>query len=143
MDPLVLTVIILALGFDFLNGIHDSSNVVATMIFSRALPPKAALWMAAIAEFLGPFIFGVAVAETIGGIVEIGRGCWRGCAFCSPTMRTMRHRPLENILEDVQVNLQNGQRDILLHCEDFLGYGSKGMKPNEEKVLELIKSITE
>ncbi|NTW08915.1 MAG: inorganic phosphate transporter [Anaerolineaceae bacterium] len=70
MDPLVLTVIILALGFDFLNGIHDSSNVVATMIFSRALPPKAALWMAAIAEFLGPFIFGVAVAETIGGVVE-------------------------------------------------------------------------
>jgi PiT family inorganic phosphate transporter len=70
MDPLVLTVIILALGFDFLNGIHDSSNVVATMIYSRALPPKAALWMAAIAEFLGPFIFGVAVAETIGGIVE-------------------------------------------------------------------------
>jgi PiT family inorganic phosphate transporter len=40
------------------------------MIFSRALPPKAALWMAAIAEFLGPFIFGVAVAETIGGVVE-------------------------------------------------------------------------
>jgi PiT family inorganic phosphate transporter len=70
MDPLVLTVIILALGFDFLNGIHDSSNVVATMIYSRALPPKAALWMAAIAEFLGPFIFGVAVAETIAGIVE-------------------------------------------------------------------------
>jgi PiT family inorganic phosphate transporter len=70
MDPLVLTVIILALGFDFLNGIHDSSNVVATMIFSRALPPKAALWMAAVAEFLGPFIFGVAVAETIGGVVE-------------------------------------------------------------------------
>jgi PiT family inorganic phosphate transporter len=70
MDPLVLTVVILALGFDFLNGIHDSSNVVATMIYSRAIPPKAALWMAAIAEFLGPFIFGVAVAETIGGVVE-------------------------------------------------------------------------
>ncbi len=70
MDPLVLTVIILALGFDFLNGIHDSSNVVATMIFSRALPPRAALWMAAIAEFLGPFIFGVAVAETIANVVE-------------------------------------------------------------------------
>ena len=70
MNPLVIIVILLALTFDFLNGIHDSSNVVATMIFSRALPPKAALWMAAIAEFLGPFIFGVAVAETIGGVVE-------------------------------------------------------------------------
>lgn len=63
--PIIL-VIVLALGFDFLNGIHDSSNVVATMISSRALSPRVALWMTALANFLGPFIFGVAVAETIG-----------------------------------------------------------------------------
>ena len=80
---------------------------------------------------------------TIGGIVEVGRGCWRGCAFCSPAMRTMRHRPLQNILDDVRVNLRNGQNDIILHCEDFFAYGSKGMKPNEEKVLELVKNIKE
>lgn len=67
---LTITVIILALVFDFLNGIHDSSNVVATMISSRALPPRTALTMTAVAEFLGPFIFGVAVAETIGGVVN-------------------------------------------------------------------------
>jgi PiT family inorganic phosphate transporter len=67
---LLITVIVLALCFDFLNGIHDSSNVVATMISSRALPPRVALWMTAIAEFSGPFIFGVAVAETVGGIVN-------------------------------------------------------------------------
>jgi PiT family inorganic phosphate transporter len=67
---LTLTVILLALVFDFLNGIHDSSNVVATMISSRALPPRVALWMTALANFVGPFIFGVAVAETIGGIVD-------------------------------------------------------------------------
>ena len=67
---LTFTVIGLALVFDFLNGIHDSSNVVATMISSRALPPRIALGMTAIAEFLGPFIFGVAVAETIGGVVD-------------------------------------------------------------------------
>ncbi|MGE5378796.1 MAG: anion permease [Bacteroidota bacterium] len=67
---LTLTVIGLALVFDFLNGIHDSSNVVATMISSRALPPRVALGMTAVAEFLGPFIFGVAVAETIGGVVD-------------------------------------------------------------------------
>ena len=40
------------------------------MISSRALPPRVALGMTAVAEFLGPFIFGVAVAETIGGIVD-------------------------------------------------------------------------
>lgn len=66
MPPTLIAVIVLALVFDFLNGIHDSSNIVATMISSRAIPPRTALWMTAAAEFIGPFIFGVAVAETIG-----------------------------------------------------------------------------
>ncbi len=56
----------LALIFDFLNGFHDSSNIVATIIFSRAMSPRKALYMTAAAEFLGPFLFGVAVAKTIG-----------------------------------------------------------------------------
>jgi PiT family inorganic phosphate transporter len=66
MPPLIIAVIILASSFDFLNGIHDSSNIVATMISSRALSPRLALGMTAVANFAGPFIFGVAVAETIG-----------------------------------------------------------------------------
>ncbi|PKN85331.1 MAG: anion permease [Chloroflexi bacterium HGW-Chloroflexi-8] len=56
----------LALIFDFLNGFHDSSNIVATIIFSRAMPPRIALYLTAVAEFIGPFLFGVAVAKTIG-----------------------------------------------------------------------------
>jgi PiT family inorganic phosphate transporter len=71
MTTLLITVIVLALVFDFLNGIHDSSNIVATMISSRAFSPLAALGMTALAEFSGPFIFGVAVAETIGDEVVI------------------------------------------------------------------------
>ena len=63
---LLIILIVLALGFDFLNGVHDSSNIVATMISSRAIQPRTALIMTAIAEFSGPFIFGVAVANTIG-----------------------------------------------------------------------------
>jgi PiT family inorganic phosphate transporter len=66
MTWLILLVIVLALAFDFLNGIHDSSNVVATMISSRAISPRFALAMTAVANFFGPFIFGVAVANTIG-----------------------------------------------------------------------------
>ena len=69
MTPLIIIIIILALIFDFLNGIHDSSNIVATMIASRAFSPRTALGMTAVANFLGPFIFGVAVAETIGNEV--------------------------------------------------------------------------
>lgn len=66
MTPLIIVVIVLALVFDFLNGVHDSSNVVATMISSRAISPRVALGMTAVANFIGPFIFGVAVANTIG-----------------------------------------------------------------------------
>lgn len=59
-------VIILALVFGFINGMRDSSNIVATMISSRAFRPQTALIMTAIAEFAGPFLFGVTVAKTIG-----------------------------------------------------------------------------
>ncbi|PKO12033.1 MAG: anion permease [Chloroflexi bacterium HGW-Chloroflexi-10] len=63
---LLFILIGLALVFDFLNGFHDSSNIVATIIFSRAMSPRKALMMTAAAEFAGPFLFGVAVAKTIG-----------------------------------------------------------------------------
>ena len=66
MTPSLIAVIVLALAFDFLNGVHDSSNIVATMISSRAFSPRVALWTIAAAEFSGPFLFGVAVANTIG-----------------------------------------------------------------------------
>jgi PiT family inorganic phosphate transporter len=73
MTPTMIVLFVLGLGFDFLNGIHDSSNIVATMISSRALSPRWALILIAVAEFSGPFIFGVAVAKTIGsGIVVPG-----------------------------------------------------------------------
>jgi PiT family inorganic phosphate transporter len=55
-----------ALVFGFLDGFHGSSNIVATMISSRALSPRKALLLAACAECAGPFLFGVAVATTIG-----------------------------------------------------------------------------
>lgn len=65
----IIPLIILALAFDFLNGFHDSSNIVATMIASRALSGRQALAITAIAEFIGPFLFGVAVATTLGNEV--------------------------------------------------------------------------
>ena len=60
------TLLALALIFDFLNGFHDSSNIVATVISSRALHPRVALLLAAVSHFVGPFLFGVAVATTVG-----------------------------------------------------------------------------
>jgi PiT family inorganic phosphate transporter len=65
MHPFLILLAI-ALVFDFLNGLHDSSNIVATVISSRALSPRMALGLAAVAHLLGPFLFGVAVATTLG-----------------------------------------------------------------------------
>lgn len=66
MPQELIFVIALALIFDFLNGMRDASNIVATMISSRAFDPRTALGITAVAEFLGPFLFGVVVAKTIG-----------------------------------------------------------------------------
>lgn len=66
MSPIIVAVVILALLFAFLNGMNDGSNIAATMISSRALSPRAARGITAVAEFLGPFVLGIAVAKTIG-----------------------------------------------------------------------------
>lgn len=74
MSPIILLavlVVVIALFFDFTNGFNDSANQVATTIFSRALEPGTALFMAAFANFLGAYFLGTAVAQTIGsGIVD-------------------------------------------------------------------------
>lgn len=71
MSPSIIVLIVLALFFSFMNGAHDSRNIVSTMISSRAYSPRVALGLTALAEFIGPFIFGSVVAQTIGrGIIE-------------------------------------------------------------------------
>jgi len=60
-----LIAIFLSLAYGFLNGFLDSSGIVATIISSRALSPRQALSLIAVAEMVGPLLFGVAVAHTI------------------------------------------------------------------------------
>src|ERR671924_460053 len=63
--------IAIALFFDFVNGFHDSANAIATVVGTRVLKPVYAVSMAAIANFTGPFVFGTAVAATVGkGIIQ-------------------------------------------------------------------------
>ena len=67
----IVVAISAALFFDFVNGFHDSANSIATVVGTRVLRPLYAVGIAAIANFAGPFIFGTAVAATVGkGIIQ-------------------------------------------------------------------------
>lgn len=76
---------------------------------------------------------------SINGLIEIGRGCPRGCNFCSVTLKPLRWYPLDKIEKELQVNIKGGITSGILHAEDALLYGSKSVMPNREKILELHK----
>lgn len=63
---MLIALAIAALLYGFLDGLNASASVTATVIASRAMSPRRALTIAAVAEFIGPFVFGVAVANTVG-----------------------------------------------------------------------------
>ena len=74
MEPITLLVVLSVLAvaaFDFTNGFHDTSNMVATLIASRALTPAQAIAVIVTFGFAGPFVVGTAVADTIGGFVQV------------------------------------------------------------------------
>ena len=69
---LVVVVVVVALIFDFVNGFHDAANAIATVVVSKVLTPLQAVALAGVANFIGYFIFGTAVAKMIGkGVVHI------------------------------------------------------------------------
>src|SRR5881394_2510850 len=69
---LLWVVVVVALGFDFTNGFHDTANAVATSVSTRALSPRTAVFVAAVANLAGAFVT-TAVAKTVGqGIIDTG-----------------------------------------------------------------------
>jgi radical SAM superfamily enzyme YgiQ (UPF0313 family) len=85
------------------------------------------------------------IADIVGGstigIIEATRGCARSCAFCIPTVRKVRSRPLERILREVQVNLDAGNTGAILHGEDIFLYRSDGLRVNTDAVIELFDTV--
>ncbi len=69
-DLILVIVVGTALAFDFTNGFHDTANVVATSISTRALPPRAAVLFAAVLNFVGAFISLQVAATVAKGIVD-------------------------------------------------------------------------
>src|SRR3954469_5520963 len=74
MDVFTLAVIIIlvALIFDYINGFHDAANSIATIVATRVLTPFQAVVWAAFFNFVAAFVFGTAVAKTVGtGFVDL------------------------------------------------------------------------
>ena len=68
--PVLIALIIVALAFDFLNGLHDAANSIATIVSTRVLRPRYAVMWAAFFNFIAFLFFGLHVAQTVGvGIV--------------------------------------------------------------------------
>ncbi len=72
IEIFAIVVIALALIFDFLNGFHDAANAIATVVVTRTLTPGQAVLLAGIANYIGYFFFGYAIAKMVSkGIVTI------------------------------------------------------------------------
>ncbi len=78
-----------------------------------------------------------------GGIVEITRGCGRGCQFCTPDLLFFGSIPKERILREVDIQVKHGTKRIDLHSEDALFYGRKpgGFEVNHDAVVDLFSSV--
>jgi radical SAM superfamily enzyme YgiQ (UPF0313 family) len=82
------------------------------------------------------------VQPSVNGLVELGRGCCRGCQFCNVTLRPLRWYPIEKIDRELSVNIAAGTTGVCLHSEDVMLYGSNNTTPNEEKLVKLHELVT-
>ncbi|HIH00717.1 TPA: B12-binding domain-containing radical SAM protein [Thermoplasmata archaeon] len=119
--------------------VEGEGDLVAPKLFEdavagRPLPPTVSGGAVPLEDI--PIMRG----PSVNGTVEISRGCGRGCEFCNPNMRTVRHIPVGRILEEVRMNLGHS-RKITLHAEDVLRYGAKGLVPDREKVSSLFAEV--
>jgi len=72
MEGAVLIVILLGIAFDVSNGFHDSSNAIAALVATRAARPGPAVVLASVFTILGPILVATAVADTVGGLLDVG-----------------------------------------------------------------------
>ena len=99
-DVILVIVVATALAFDFTNGFHDTANVVATAISTRALSPRFAVTSAALLNFVGAFISLEVAATVAKGIVDEARRLRCGRVV----MATARKNSITRMLEDSVTN---------------------------------------
>ena len=87
------------------------------------------------------------VEPSMHGMIEVMRGCGRGCKFCDVTLRALRYYPPEKVKKEVEINLKKGgAKSAWVHSDDIFVYGmdprtSKQMEPNREALEELFTAI--
>lgn len=87
------------------------------------------------------------VEPSMHGMVEVMRGCGRGCKFCDVTLRSLRYYPPEKVKREINVNIKKGgARSAWIHSDDIFVYGmdpstTKNMAPNREALEELFEAI--
>lgn len=87
------------------------------------------------------------VEPSMHGMIEVMRGCGRGCKFCDVTLRALRYYPPEKVKKEIEVNIKKGGlRNAWIHSDDIFVYGmdprtSKQMEPNREALEELFKAV--
>ncbi len=72
MEGAVVAVVLLGIAFDVSNGFHDSSNSIAALVATRAARPAPAVLLASVFTILGPILVATAVADTVGGLLDVG-----------------------------------------------------------------------
>jgi radical SAM superfamily enzyme YgiQ (UPF0313 family) len=81
------------------------------------------------------------------GMIEVMRGCGRGCKFCDVTLRPLRYYPVEKVQKEIEINMKyGGLKNAWLHSDDIFVYGmnprkTKNMQPNREAIEELFTGV--
>ena len=87
------------------------------------------------------------VEPSMHGMVEVMRGCGRGCKFCDVTLRSLRYYSPEKVKREIEVNIKKGgTKSAWIHSDDIFVYGmdphtAKNMEPNREAMEDLFKAI--